>query len=264
MTVNPITSEQQDQFRRFVEVAATRALKEDSPDKDGLQRLIMRGGEFQTHVVEGIHRFSAKQPDYTLAQSILGTDFITPEEVANARGIVYSAEQLELLAGNIPPAETLRWLKDNDFPLMPCPPDAKSILDVRAIKPAHFYSKEGGWYTGEKETFARDDKTSGGWLAIRKTPVPKSTNKNWDDQQKLLSGIEHVPNAAEVGWFVTTYFEVRGVRLLENVYVRTSSRGSGGSRVVVGRFDSEGLGVGSGCWDGNRDSVLGVASARKL
>ena len=263
MTVNPITSKQHDQFRRFVEVAATRALKDAAPDKDGLQRLITRGGEFQDYVVTGISRFTSKLPDYTLAQSILGTDFITPEEITAARGIVYGAEQLAQLSGNIPPAETLRWLKDNDFALMPCPPDAKSILDVRAIKPAHFYSKEGGWYTGEKETFARDDKTSGLWLAIRKTPVPKSTNKNWDDQQKLLSGIEHVPNAAEVSWFVTTYFEVRGVRLLENVYVRTSSRDSDGGRVFVGHFGSKGLYV-NGYWGVLRYSDLGVASARKL
>ncbi len=262
MTAQPITSEQGKQFKRFVEDASDRALKEVNPDKDGLQRLFTRGGEFQTQVVDVIRRFAAKQPDYTLAKQILGDDFITPEEIAKARGVVYSPEQIESLANTILPEDTLRWCRDNGYAIMAAPPAAMSLIEVRSLHADHFYSKTGGWYTGDKEKFSRDDKTTPGWLAIRKDIVPKSASKNWNEQHALLSGVEYVPNAAEMSWFVTTYFEVRGIRLLERIYVRTSSLDSGGNRVGVGDFDAKGLIV-DNYWDAFRHGYLGLASARK-
>jgi len=54
-----------------------------------------------------------------------------------------------------------------------------------------------------------------------------------------------------------------GERLFENVYVRTSSVGSVGVRVLVGGFDSRGLIVVS-YWDDGRLDYLGVSSARKF
>ncbi|HEV7702306.1 MAG TPA: hypothetical protein VGO63_02600 [Candidatus Paceibacterota bacterium] len=124
----------------------------------------------------------------------------------------------------------------------------------------HFYSKTGGWYSDQK--FAREDKTSFGWLAIKKTPVSNSTSKNWNEQNKLLSALEKVPNAAEMSWFITTYFEVRGIRLFESIYVRTSSLDSDGRRVSVGSFDAGGLDVGH--WDGDsRHDSIGLSAARK-
>ncbi len=229
-------------------------------DDDSAQRLNEHPG-FAVYLAEGIRRFSAKAPDYGLAQSILGADFITPEEVTKARpSIVYTAEQITALAESLPSEDVLKWCKENGYAVMPAPPTAMSTLDVREIQSAHFYSKTGGWYADQK--FAREDKTSFGWLLIKKTPVSNSTSKTWNEQNKLLSALEKVPNAAEMCWFITTYFEVRGVRLFEGVYVRTSSLDSDGSRVSVGGFDSGGLCV-DGCWDDDRDDDLGLSAARK-
>ena len=175
--------------------------------------------------------------DYSLPQSILGMDFITPEEVSNARlRIVYTDEQIKALAESLPSEEMLKWCKDNDYAVMSAPPQACSLLDVREIQPDHFYWKTGGWYADEK--FAHEDKTSFGWLAIKKTPVANSTNKNLDQQSRLLSTLEHVPNAAEMSWFITTYFKVRGIQLFESVYVQTSNLDSLGNHITVGYFDS--------------------------
>ena len=206
-----------------------------------------------------VRRFSVKVPDYTQAQVILGVDFITPEEVAKARGLVYTDDQLAELAETVPSLDVLEWCKANGYAVMPASPSAMSLLEVRAVKSNHFYSKSGGWY--ENENFAREDKTSFGWLAIRKTPVKNSTSKTWGEQNKLLSKLETVPNAAEMSWFITTYYEVRGIRLFENIYVRTSSLDSHGYHVRVGLFDAKGLGV--YCWYGDRRYGLGLASSRK-
>lgn len=229
-------------------------------DEDSAQILNEHPG-FAVYLLTGIRRFSTKAPDYTLAQSILGADFITPEEVSKARtSIVYTDEQITALAESLPSEDVLKWCKDNGYAVMPAPPTAMSMLDVREIQSAHFYSKTGGWYSDQK--FAREDKTSFGWLAIKKTPVLNSTSKTWKEQSKLLSALERVPNTAEMSWFITTYFEVRGVRLFEDIYVRTSSLLSDGGRVSVGSFDARGLYV-SGWSDDVRVDRIGVSSARK-
>jgi hypothetical protein len=137
-----------------------------------------------------------------------------------------------------------------------------SLLEIRDTKNEYLYSKTGGWYSNDKEKFSRDDKATTKWLKLRKGPVPNSTKKNWNEQQPLLSDVEYVPNAAEATWGVTSYKAVRGVYLLPNVYVRTSSLDSGGNRVDVGYFDVEGLRVDSG-WDDGRNGSLGLSSARK-
>ena len=216
---------------------------------------------FAAYLLAGIRRFSMKAPDYALAQSILGVDFITPEEVTKARpNVVYSDEQVAALAEAIPSVEMLEWCKDNGYAVMPAPPTAMSTLDVREIQSAHFYSKTGGWYADQK--FAREDKTSFGWLLIKKTPVSSSTSKTWNEQNKLLSKLETVPNAAEMCWFITTYFEVRGVRLFEDIYVRTSSLDSDGDRVYVGYFVGDGLLV-DYYWGDDRYGYIGLSAARK-
>lgn len=260
MTTQSITSGQKKQFIRFVEDAVNRAFKSVSPDKEGLQCLIERGGDFQAYIVEGISRFTAKTPDNGLAQSILGADFITPEEVMKARpSIVYTDEQITALAESLPSEDMLKWCKENGYAVMPAPPTAMSLLDVLEIQSAHFYSKTDGWYADQK--FARKDKTSFGWLLVKKTPVSNSTSKTWNEQNKLLSALETVPNAAESSWFITTYFEVRGIRLFECIYVRTSSVGSDGDRVNVGGFDARGLDVGRG-FDDYRSGGLGLVGSR--
>jgi len=260
MTVQPITSNQEKQFKRFVEDAGDRALNEVLLDKDGLQRLIMRGGEFQAYMVEGVRKFTAKRPDYALAQSILGVDFITPEEIMKVTAVVYANKHLDALHKHLPPEDVLRWCKENNYAVLAAPPYPINLLNIRMLDSNLFHLKSGGWYSEKK--FASDNKTTQGWLLIRKDPVPKSTNKNWNKQNKLLSGVEHVPNSAEVSWLVTTYLKVHGIRLFENIYVRCSDLDSDGHRVLVGYFDAQGLRVNT-YWDGYRHDYLGLASARK-
>lgn len=263
-----ITSDQRKQYYRFVQDAARRALKTASPDKDGLQRLFARGGEFQAHVVEGVRRFTSKAPDYTLARTILGSDFIPPEEIATARGVVYTDEQLAKFGETLPAAEVLHWCRDNGMMLVAGPPKAMSLLDIRALHTDFFYTKgpaknNAGWYDDEKQKFSRNDKAEPVWIALRKEPVPGSLSRNWSEQSALVIAPMTVPNVAEVAWCLTTYKAVRNVFLLPSLYVRTSSLDSDGDRVGVGGFDADGLYVGGG-WDGYRRGNLGVTGARKF
>jgi hypothetical protein len=56
MTKQSITSGQEKQYKRFVEDAAEKVLKEVGLDKDGLQKLIENGDEFQADIVASIKK----------------------------------------------------------------------------------------------------------------------------------------------------------------------------------------------------------------
>jgi len=259
-----ITSDQTKQLNRFVEDAVNRALKNINPDKDGMQRLIERGGEFQAYVVAGIKRFTAKVPNYDLARTILGKDFISPEEVAKFRkGIFYTDEQLARFGDTLPAQDILEWCRDNGMMLVAGPSSAMSLLDIHNLKPDYFYSKKDGWYAEDHQLFSRNDKVESVWIAFRKEPVAGSLSKNWAEQSGLISDPMSVPNAAEAVWCLTMYKAVRGVYLLPNLYVRTSSLDSDSLRVIVGFFDAEGLDV-ADYWDGSCSGLLGLSAGRKF
>ncbi|MDE2078943.1 MAG: hypothetical protein KGI73_01000 [Patescibacteria group bacterium] len=260
MSASP-TKSQNDQFDRIIASAGKKARK--GLDREAHTRFGKRRGEFDKGLDALVKRLAAPTPDYTLARSILGGDFISPEEIMTARpGIIYSDDQIAALADMMPSEEALRWCKDNGFAVVAAPPRALSLLNIRMLEADLFYSKTGGWYAEANQKFASDDKTSVGWLMIRKTDVPKSHSKNWTEQSALLSNVEYVPNAAKMSWFITTFYKVRGIRLFENVCVRTSSVDANGDRVCLGCFDAGGLVV-SGYWGDVRDDYLGVASGRK-
>ncbi len=269
VTVDHITPDQLKQFKRFVADAGNRALKDFNPNKDGLQRLIERGGEFQAYVVAGLARFTSKLPDYTLARSILGDDFISADKIATARGLVYTEDQLIELGRKLPDQATLEQLRDSGMMLVAGPPTAMSLIDVRAVKADFFCSvgpkqNNSDWYNGANEQFARTDKVEAlCWIALRKEPVENSLSKDWPEQQVVVKEPMVIPNVAEVVWALTTYKAVRDIYLLENIYVRTNSVDSDGERMYIGHFNTDGLRV-SNCWDYNRGYDLGVSASRKF
>lgn len=199
--------------------------------------------------------------DYAGAQMILGSDFITPEDVMKT-GIVYTDEQISALVATLPSAGVLGWCRKNGYAVMPYPPRPMSLLDVHELNSRNFFLKSGGWYANQKESFSQTVMPSSGWLMIRKMPVPNSTLKNWEEQKTLLSALERVPSAVEMVWFITTYFEVHGVRLFKDMCVRTSSLGLGCSRVYIGYFKAEGLYL-TGIFYNYRFADIGLASARR-
>jgi len=85
-----------------------------------------------------------QQKGYELILEVLGDDFISPEKVAEVRGVSYSSEQLKQLADTLPTQEQLQWCKENGYALVAGPPTKLSLLDVRSQKNSLFYSKTEG------------------------------------------------------------------------------------------------------------------------
>jgi hypothetical protein len=229
---------------------------------EGVERLFERSDGFKEELATLINRYTAKPPDFTLAREILGDDFLAPEEIATARSLTYSEEQVVKLDRTLPDREILEWLKRNDYMLVAGSPGEMSLLDVRELNRSYFYSKQDGWYAKRGEEFARNEKVTCRWYMVRKGIVPDSTNKTWSEQQHLLSGLETAPMAVELTWALISYKAVRDVFLLSTLYARTSSVDSCGNHVCVGYFGEDGLNVLS-WFDDAWHSRIGVASARK-
>lgn len=181
------------------------------------------------------------------------------EEAVQHFGVKPTRAQLAVLT-EIPFTEAeLRECKDTHilvavFPL--------SILEIRGKIPADkrlFYNQS--WY--DKESFAKDRRGETAWHLVRKTEVPNSTSKNWQEQQALLAKNEETPTAQEMVYSIIGHFLATGERLFENIYVHCSDVDSFGRRVYVGIFDSDGLVV-NYLWGGYRGSGVCLASARKL
>ncbi len=184
-------------------------------------------------------------PTYGKAHILLGEDFIQPEVLeAKHFGRTYSKEQLDQFRDTVPSEVVLKWCRDNAYVLIAGP--------NRPVAYARTYAK-----------FAKPDEADTHWIMLRKEPVTGSASKSWGEQQTLLSENEVVPNAAEVVWCLTAYRAVRGMYLLPNVSVRTSSLASDGQRVIVGNFDVKGVHI-DYCGDDSRYYDVRLASARKL
>ncbi len=191
------------------------------------------------------------------AREIMGKNFFGIEEAIRHFGVNPSKQQTAALA-EVPFTEgVLESHKDTHILVAVFP---ISVLDVRKVDNGLFYSSSGGWYESEK--FAKNKGTVS-WQLVRKTPVPDSTSKNWDEQQVLLGKDDEIPSAQVMVYTIIGHYKSTGERLFENVYVRTSCVDSDGLRVGVGSFGSAGLFV-YYYWVNDRHSFLGVSSARKF
>ncbi|MDP2586323.1 MAG: hypothetical protein Q8P32_00925 [Candidatus Komeilibacteria bacterium] len=277
LTTSKGTREQKDSFFSLLKSAVSEAakiiLKEMKPSRAGLQILLANGHVFKAAIIKAVTdtarellapALSENASAYEFARLTLGRAFITPEEVMRARrGVVYTPEQLTEFKRILPTQDIIQWAKSNGFILVAGPAKPLSLLEIRDLDPIFFYAKSGDWYAGDAEKFSRDDKVDVTWLMVRKEAVQDSFSKSWTEQTALLLEVEYVPNVAEVAWAVTTYKAVRGIYLMPNFYVRTSSVDALGNRVPVGLFGASGLAI-NDCWDVDRHGALAVVSARKL
>ena len=198
------------------------------------------------------------------AVKILGKDFISPQEIEAAFEMKYTAEQLAMLEATVPGDEVLKWMVANEFMLVAGPPTAMSLLDICVKRPELFYANgNDAWYNASEQKFVRNDKIGTAWLGLRKTIVPRSTSKMWNEQKALLSKKERVPNAAEVTWGVIAYKLARDEFLLPSIYARTNSVSVDDSHVSVGYFSVACLSVVS-YWSNPILVTVGLAAALKL
>ena len=84
ITTVAITDGQKKQFKRFVEDAGEKALLEVSLDKDGIQRLIGNGGQFQVDIIASIRKLSTSNQ---YANEEVSSNYNYPKEYTGSRSI---------------------------------------------------------------------------------------------------------------------------------------------------------------------------------
>jgi hypothetical protein len=194
-----------------------------------------------------------------LGREIMGKNFLGLAEAAKRFGVALSKDDERALA-EVPFSEAVLRECVSTHVLVATLP--LSISDIRSkVDRELFCSHEGAWYNNE--AFASVKPNRAHWLLIRKTEVPGSLSKTWQDQQALLGKDEEVPTSQEVVYMTILYYLVTGERLFQNLYVRTRDVSSSGYRVDVGYFDESGLDV-NGCWGDSTDGHLGCSAARKV
>lgn len=242
------------------------------------QRLMVAFGDRADTIVERINADEAVAPrvatlcyhngyepsvSQAKAPEIMGKNFFGIEEAEKHFGVTPSKRQLAYMA-EIPFSEdVLTECKDTHI-LVACVPMA--IVAIRAktanvkLPPKHrmFYQQD--WYDSNT---VGNDVGALEWHLIRKTSVPESKSKTWQEQQELLDRkIDETPEANVMVYTIIGHFLATGERLFEKEYVRTRTLAPDGSRVLVGVFGAGGLVV--NLWrDVYRDGSVGLSSARK-
>jgi hypothetical protein len=136
-----------------------------------------------------------------------------------------------------------------------------SILEIRdRVENNLFYNHEAAWYN---EQFFAKERGEVKWQLVRKTPVAKSTSKNWQEQQALFSKDDKAPTAQAMVYTIIGYLLSTNWRLVERKYARTSSVDSNGNRVYVTDVGLDGLGI-SDYWDAVGYDNEDLSSPRKL
>ncbi len=165
---------------------------------------------FVVFVLASVSEAQVRSPEYWASLPVakeLKLRFISPLEV----GEVYTDAELETLAKTIPSetgwGRTIWWLNQNDYVLIPTPSKPRSVSEMRGLP------------GGDAE-----DRTTFGWLAVKRNPFKGSLGKPWEKQVPLLSEKnERVPNAAEVFYVLLKYNKVRGEKLMSGKCVNTST-----------------------------------------
>ncbi len=197
-----------------------------------------------------------------VARFLLGDDFITPDAITCVTGITYSDKQRKKLFSCLPNRKDIAWCLANNCILLPSPPEAMSLEQIRDRRRELFCGGKDGLYSDQR--LMENEKTEAAkWFAFRMCGAPDSRDRTWKEQFSLAVGVELVPNVAEVCWALIVYREVRNIYLLSTTLLRTSSIDSRGTRACVGNFYSDSLSI-LGLTDNHKSFNLGVAAARKL
>lgn len=187
------------------------------------------------------------------AREIMGRNYFGVGEAIKHFGVNPSKQQLATLSEVSFTEATLEECKNTHVLVAVFP---MSILEIRGKVTGNqrlFYNQD----LYNKESFAKD-RGETEWHLVRKTSMPNSTIRTWQEQQALLSDKEEAPKARVMIYTIIGHYLATGERLFEHFYVRCSDVDSFGYRVDAGYFGSRGLRV-FRHWDGDRPATASSA-----
>jgi len=183
------------------------------------------------------------KPDdkYKRAREIMGKNFFGIQEAIKYFGVSPTLPQLAALS-EIPFSETvLKELKDTHilvaiFPI--------SIFEIRNKAKRELFERydESRYQDNFDDLSFAEERGEVNWQLIRKTPVPGSTSKTWEEQLSLLGKDDEVPTAQTLVYTIIGHYLATGERPIMNVVTSTKMfRTSARDNIVVKFSASEGL-----------------------
>ncbi len=213
---------------------------------------------------------------HKLARAVMGQNFFGVEEWATLYNLNFSKKQLrevsefpwgEDVLGAACPFNKSKAVRETHFAFLGLDKlngSPLSILKFQELHPASGQPRfasyiPDSWYA--QQAFA--SKTAKlRWYLLLASIVPKSTSTAWDKQLLMLPPAEYeVPTAIEEVSKDILAYRKTGIYLNPSVYARVNDTASGGSRVFVGYFGGDGLGIND--WR-DFDYNIGVSASRKL
>lgn len=168
------------------------------------------------------------------ARRTLGSDFISPEEMEMECALGYRDELVTQMSATFPSIELLELL-GKDWVLIPGPMKNLTLKNVAHLDNGEFLLDSDSCWHRQERFFTEDIVRAGRWLILHKRGYPNSQEKGWEEQRKLVTNFERVPNVAEVAYALVMYARLRHKTFLhEGEYLRTSSIDSDGVRVTIG------------------------------
>lgn len=214
-----------------------------------------------------------------LARAILGkNNFFGVEEWSTLYGVNFTKKQLREIADfpwnedvlNAPcPFHKGKSIRETHFAFLgldcikgrPLPILKWQELHPQSGQPRFYSYAPDCWYA--KENFANKPTCGFRWYLMPLEIVPNSTDKSYQEQTAMLPKEYEVPLAIEEVTKLILYYRKNGIYLNPTNWGRCHDVTSGGRRVPVGYFDSDGLHVGY-WWAAYRTYPFGLAASRKF
>lgn len=197
-----------------------------------------------------------------LGRVILGRDFISPKEVARTLSIDYTDNELNHLQKTLPDERILHWYRNNGYLLIAGPPRDLNLLEIQKFqkKIIHYGECHPWLFIEDNEEFPKSDTVKANrWIAIKKQAY--SFDKTWEEQQKVIPKTDYIPNVAEVSFAFITYYRVRGVHLLNDCYVRTSSISTNNNSGITAGYFHKNIFCINRAWAGRKSETVGILSS---
>lgn len=210
-----------------------------------------------------------------LARAVMGNNFFGVEDWSALYGVNFSQKQLRQVA-EFPWGEDIlnstcplcgKVVKDCHFAFIGLDRLNGKPLTILKLQELHPVTKQpkfcsyapSAWYSEQK--FAKETTMSLRWYLLHQNIVPKSEDKTYGEQVRMLTADYEVPSAVAEVTKDLLVFRKPGNFVNHSRYARCECVTSDGDRVYVGFFGDHGLDV---YWDGSRGCNIGLAASRKF
>lgn len=196
-----------------------------------------------------------------VARSIMGRNFLGPEEVQKAFGVKYSSGDRAKLVQIPFDVNMLRACADTHILVAGFPMSMNDIRKNKRVKSnaTSLFCDVVGERLYDEQRFANTS-VECRWFLLRRKPIDNSTFKTYVEQLRLILDREENPEARDVVFATIALCLTTGEWLFESIYVRCKNMHSHGGRVSVGVSEG-GIRIHYD-WDHYRNDFLAICSSR--